>query len=522
MTPPDGPGLAAAPLSAVVETSTQEKRVSGSAMLPIFKTIVTLGGIQVLAMGFNLVKSKIAAVILGPGGIGAISLIDQVTALVAQVSTFSLPFAAVKFLSAAHSESREAFARLYAAFLRVLLIISLLGTSIGIALLVWRPTVLGRELVGYAGVAILALLAIPATNVTALLTNAIAATRRVHASGLYGLFTAMALALLSGAGLWMAGLRGYYLGSLFAGIALLTGGMIYLSQRETRGIHDGKLRLWSEIRRYPKVLHFSAALYFISFSMPVAYLIARYAVLRARGLEAAGLLQSAMALGLALTAVMRQSNALFLTPAMNRTSADSVKFREAIEFLRALSVTIGVIALPIVLFPDLWLFLLYSRRFLAAAPFVYLFVLAQTLELFAGVNMALLIGLNRIATQVTVTLAGLAGLAALSWWLVPHYGIAGVGVAIIFDGSLVFVLSAWRLWATHRLEIHRAIGWLPVSVVVLLGASGAMVARFHGNTVGWVLAKIGFWMLFAAVGLRAMQQKEENLRQEWMRRLRAR
>jgi len=506
--------LVAAELKVAPHTRTGEIAELTKRSLPVFQTILTLGSIQAVAMGFTLVRSKIIAVAGGPASVGAISLIDQVVALVAQISTFSLPFASVKFLSAAHSESHEAFANLYMAFLRVLLRISLLGTGIGIALLVWWPAVLGRELVSYASIAILALLAIPATNLTGLLTNAMAAARRVRASGLYGVINTASLAGLCGAGILFGGLRGYYLGNLVAFIGLVVGGMLYLFRQEQLPIHAGRQNLLQELRRYPKVFSFAAALCLISFTLPVAYLLARYAVLRAQGLEAAGLLQSAMALGLALTAVMRQSNLLFLTPAMNRSGEDTEKFHKAVEFLRALSLAIGIIALPVVLFPDWWLFLLYSRKFLAAAPYVYLFVLAQTLELFAGVNIALLIGLDHIGTQVTVTLTGLAGLAALSWWLVPHYGIAGVAVAIIFDALLVFALSAWRLWQTHRLAIHRAMGWLPFSIALLIGICGAVAARFPGNTARGILIKMGVCAVFGLIGLRTLQSKNTSLLQE--------
>ena len=149
-----------------------------AASAPVIHTIATVGLIQVLSMAFTLLRSKVVALTLGTTGVGAIGLIDQVATLIAQISTFSLPVAAVKFLSAAHSESRDAFARLYSAFLRVLLVLSLIGTAIGVALLLGRPEVLGRELTPYSSLAILALLALPATNVSTLVTNTLAAARR--------------------------------------------------------------------------------------------------------------------------------------------------------------------------------------------------------------------------------------------------------------------------------------------------------------------------------------------------------
>jgi O-antigen/teichoic acid export membrane protein len=242
--------------------------------------------------------------------------------------------------------------------------------------------------------------------------------------------------------------------------------------------------------------------------MPVVYLIARYAILNSQGLEGAGLLQSAMALSLALTMVMRQANMLYLTPAMNRVDKAEEKFRMAAEYLRAFSLVIAMVAVPLVLFPDWWLPLLYSSRFLAAVPYVYLFVLAQTLELLAGVVLALLVGLGHIATQLWVTLSGLAGLAFIACALAPRYGIAGVGLAILFDGLAVFVLAAWRLWVLHRFPIAQAVGWLPAGVVLLIASCGILAVRFPSNTATSILIKGAICLFLALAGLKILRDKD--------------
>ena len=494
---------AEAPADAAQETPVREPR-----SLSLVRIIASLGAIQLAAMCFQLARSKAVAVALGPDGVGAISLIDQSAGLVAQISTFSLPFAAAKFLSAAHGRSHQSFASLYAALVRAVLIVSLLGTAFGAAVLVWWPAVLGDELVRYVGIGVLALLAIPATNMVSLLTNAMAAARRAHASAAYGAYNAAVLALLCTGGVLLAGLRGYYLGNLAALAALAVGGLWYLSKRENLAIFGRRGSLWSEMRRSPEVINFAMSLYVVSFSLPAAYLIARYAVLNTQGLEGAGLLQSAMALSIALTMVMRQSNMLFLMPAMNRIGRAEEKFQEAIEYLRAFSLVLALVAVPLVLFPDWWLPLLYSRRFLAAAPYVYLFVLAQTLKLLSGIVLAVLVGLDHIGTQVWVTLCGLASLAAIAWILAPRYGIAGVGVATLFDGLLVFALAAWRLWAHTRLSVPRAMGWPPAGAVLLIGSCGVLAARWPSNTAGSILIKGAICLLLGLAAAKILRGKE--------------
>lgn len=497
----------------------ESERTTAMRNFPVLQAIVTIGAVQVATMFFNLVRSKIVALTAGPEGLGAIGVIDQVVAMVAQISTFSLPYASAKFLSAAHSESREAFAKQYVAFLRALLVISLAGTAIGTVLVFVRPAVLGSELVGYGGIVLIALLAIPANNLTGLLTNAMAAARRVRASALLGLFTAIALAIGSGGGLLVAGLSGYYAGSVFMTLVVLAGGMVYLFKKEQLHGHYGAVSVLTEIRRYPQVLSFAASLYIISFTTPLAEFIARYSLLRKGGFAATGLLQSALGLALALRTVMRASNALLLTPAMNRIGDSTEKLRGAVEFARALSLTIGIIAVPIVLFPDWLLFVLYSHRFLAAAPYVYLFVLAECLQLLAGVNQALIIGLNHIATNVLVSIVADIGIAAISWWLAPQYGIAGVAIAFLVSRPLIFMLTALKLRSSHGMAISRAMGWLPLYVLGVIATAGALVSWFNSNTAAIIILKLAVWAAFTFSLLRMVRTNNGNLLQSLRRSL---
>jgi len=211
--------------------------------------------------------------------------------------------------------------------------------------------------------------------------------------------------------------------------------------------------------------------------------------------------------------VMRSSNALFLTPAMNRHVDSQEKLRGAVQFHRALAITIGLIALPIVLFPDRLLSLLYSRDFVAAAPYVYLFVLGESLQLFAGVNNALVIGLNHIGSYVAISVGGDLVVMALVLLLVPHYGIAGVAIASLVNGVAVFTLTAWRLWTAHRMAIHREMGWLPLYALAIIAAAGALFGWLRFDTGAIVVVKTLVWLSVTLSLLKCMRDLDGGLLQ---------
>ena len=80
------------------------------------QAIVVLGGIQALTMLAGLARTKVLAVTLGPGGVGVASVIDQAVALVAQLGSLSVPFAALKYMSRARDGASTNLTRIYTAF----------------------------------------------------------------------------------------------------------------------------------------------------------------------------------------------------------------------------------------------------------------------------------------------------------------------------------------------------------------------------------------------------------------------
>src|SRR5215470_17995357 len=105
-------------------------------MISLFTRI---GAFQLLGGLIYFLRTKVLALVLGPAGVGVISVIDQFVQLMLQLSAFAVPFAAIKVLSKAHSESAGAFRASYAALLRLLLILGSIGAAVGIGIIALRP-----------------------------------------------------------------------------------------------------------------------------------------------------------------------------------------------------------------------------------------------------------------------------------------------------------------------------------------------------------------------------------------------
>src|SRR6266851_341314 len=182
----------------------------------MFRIIAGIGALQVAVTLINMLRSKVVAVLLGPEGVGVIGLLDQLVQLVLYVSTLSLPFAAVRFLSRAHSEGHEAFSQSFGSFLRALLILTTIGALVGGGIALIRPDILGQQLADYRTFLLPALVGVPAMALHGLFSNVLAAARRTRAAAIMTVVVAASLTTTSFVGLTIDGIPGLYWANLAA------------------------------------------------------------------------------------------------------------------------------------------------------------------------------------------------------------------------------------------------------------------------------------------------------------------
>jgi O-antigen/teichoic acid export membrane protein len=201
----------------------------------------------------------------------------------------------------------------------------------------------------------------------------------------------------------------------------------------------------------------------------------RATVLENFGVAAAGVLQAAIGISLAINLLLNPLNGLLLTPLLNRVLDERQKHREAEEFQRKLLLPITIVILLPALFPDLAVIALYSSRFVEAAHVVYWFVLSQALMQIAGIYMALMIGLDRLKAYATVMMVGAAANAVLAVLLVPPLGLSGAGIAAFTSASLVALGTFSYLRARVGFKLDRTVWLGTLFLFVGIGLAGAFV-----------------------------------------------
>ncbi len=450
----------------------------------MLKIIAAISAMQVVAVLVSLLRSKIMAVLLGPQGVGVVGLVDQLVQLVLYLSTLSLPFAAVRYMSRAHSEGPESFRRTYGALLRAL-ILPTTGVAIlaSVAVLI-KPELLGTELSDYWLYLIPALVAIPAMASHGLFTSVLAAAGRARESAILALGIALSLALAAVVGIQLSGIFGLYVGNLVATVVVAITVAVYLRRKLGLPLLDRTAGLIQELRHNPDILSFSVTVYISTLAGSATLLVSRYVILASYGEVEAGLLQVGLTMFASLRLVLGPANGLYLTPIVNRRIPKLEKIKATLEFERKFFVVVLLLAMPMVLFPQWLIHILFSPAFLPMSSLVGLFVLAQCIQLMGGVFHALLIGVDDMKAFGVSNVLGLLLTSVGAWLLAPVAGIGGVAASFVAGSLVTSLIAYWQLRA-HGMSAP-ALWWL--------GAGYGLGAVLLGSYLG---ASLDAWQLWA-------------------------
>jgi O-antigen/teichoic acid export membrane protein len=470
------------------------------------QAILTLGGIQALTMGAGLARTKVLALLLGPAGLGMVGVIDQTVALVTHLGSLSFPFAALTYLARRRGERGDGFARLYGAFLKVLLAASVLASAVAIGIALWGTELIAADLAGHRAALVVGLAGAPALAAVAYLRSVLAAVERHQQAALFALLGGVALIGTSYAGVLLGGLPGLYVGNLAVGLVLAPLMATHLRRRGGIGGWTGGASALRVLREEPGLLGFTATIHLLSLFSPLAYLVARVAVLDHHGAVEAGLFHAAYGLAIAMRVVLGQANMLYLTPILNQPTGKAERAAAAADYLRVMVVILVAGALALVLFPREWLLLLYSSRFTGAAAFLAAFVLGEAILLAATVFQMLLIGFGDVRAHALIAVAGQVTLAVLALAWVPALGSLGVALAFVAGHAVILLLLLLRLRQAHDAPALARPLVLLLAALVALGAAGWWAAA-AAPAAGW---KLALYLLVAAGSLLLLTPAERR------------
>ena len=477
----------------------------------------TIGLLQLATMVLLLIRTKALALLLGPANVGAMAVIDKLFATITQTISFSMPFAALRFLPSAWEAGFDSYRWLFARMRNLLLVLVSLATVGAVLITLLRPEWWGHELRPYQPAILLAALCIPVLAFVPFIQSAIAGRMQQNRSMAFAVLHAAAFAGAAIVGVILGGLAGLYATyAVLGGIVFLYGlrlatsrpaAMLAAGVKRAPGARDTRFGL------PPTMWRFSVALVVVAFVTPFAALRVQYAVMSEYGASAAGWMQAAVGLSLSVRTLLGSAHSVFLTPNVNRAGLVSERMAWANQFQRAFCIVAIAAVPPLLLFPHIVVRLLYSHAFAEGATFAALFIAAEVVTLISGTYQSLILALDHVGFHVLQNVVAQALLVGVALWLIPHIGIAGAGLGALAAPTSLWISTMLFLRRRHALRAPRTIRSLTGYMLAALLLTGALGSVIRYVTPGVALAKCavyvavlaGGWMLLTDVERRRLR-----------------
>lgn len=437
----------------------------------ILKSTALIGGSSVVNIGFGIVRTKAMALFLGPAGVGLMGMYGSIADLTFSLAGMGIQSSGVRQIAeAVGSGERDRIARTAVVLRRVTLLLGLAGAGLLIALSkpIARFTFGGHQ--GTAGVVLLSL-AVFLRLVSGGQVAFIQGMRRIADIARMNVLAALAGTVISIPLIYMFKERGV-VPSLIAVAAVTTLSSWWYSRKIT--IAKPPMAASEVMREAGSLLKLGVAFMASGFlTMGAAYAV-RMIVLRGAGFEAAGLYQSAWALGGLYVAFILQAMGSDFYPRLTAVADNNTECNRLVNEQAQISFLLagpGVIA-TLTLAPMV-IALFYSAKFYPAVAILRWVSLGMTLRVVSWPMGFIVLAKGRQQIFFWTELAATLVHVGLAWFLVSRFGLNGSGAAffgLYLWHSLLIYSIVRRMTGFRWSDTNRSLGlvFLPLTAFVFV------------------------------------------------------
>jgi len=471
VSPPPPETLPQAPRAAVAEKHTYGQILKSSALV---------GGSSVLNIGIGIVRTKVMAVLLGPGGFGLFGLYGSISNLAQSIAGMGVNSSGVRQIAEAAGTGDSARIAETAAVLRRT---SVCLGALGAALLIVFSRQVSKLTFGnpqHATAVCLLAAAVFFQLISYGQAALIQGMRRIADLAKMGVLGALFGLLASIPLVYLLREKGVVPSLVsVSGMAVLTSWWYSRKVRIRRSALTGA-QVWREAKALLKLgfAFMSSGLVM----MGVAYAV-RVIVLRKVGFEATGLYQSAWTLGGLYVGFILQAMGADFYPRLTASAGDNRQCNRLVnEQARVGLLLAGPGVIATLTFAPVVIGLLYSAKFAAAVGILRWICIGATLQIIIWPMGFIIMAKARSGLLVLSEVAWGVVHVGLAWVWVAHYGLNGAGAAFfgsyVFHGFLTYPivrsLSGFR-WSAD----NRQTGLLFLSLI------GAVFCGFYVMPLRW-------------------------------------
>lgn len=420
--------------------------MSGNSYRTILRSSSIIGGAQVINVLASLVKMKVAAVLLGPSGVGLVGLYTNIMQTAASVSAMGLGTVGTRQIAAAHGEGSElAIGRTRRALFWGTMGLALIGAALFWLASGWIARVILADESYASDVAWLSLgvaLTVATGSQGALLTG----MRRIGDLARINLASGVIGAALGVMAVWLWGGQGLIAMVLIAPVVTFFFGHLYVGRLDPPA--GGPIRLHEMTAEWRLMATLGFAFMLSGLVTTVGHLTVRTLVQRELGVEALGQFQAAWAIGMTYLGFVLGAMGTDYYPRLVASMSD----HEAVTRLVNEQTEVALLLCAPVLLAMLglapWVVnLLYSAEFGSAVEVLRWQLIGDILKVMSWPLGFVLLAAGAGKTFIATESIGIGVFVLSTFLLLPVMGVTATGVAFL---ALYFVYLPLVWWIAVR------------------------------------------------------------------------
>lgn len=466
----------------------------------IFKATSILGGVQFFIIIISVIRSKFIAILLGPAGLGIVSIFTSTIALLAQITNFGLGTSAVKNIAiAAESGNIEKLAKTTAVFKKLVVLTGLLGFIVALALSPFLSEIAFGNKKYTAGFVVL--------SITLLFTQ-ISAGQNVILQGMRKIqYMAKATAVGSVVGL-IVSLPLYYFWNqdgIVPSIILTTIATLIISSYYVKKVPIPKWDIdetvfrteGKDMLRMGILICFSGVI-----TLVVAYIIRIY-ISKTGGLNDVGYFTAGFAIINTYVGMIFSAMATDYYPRLSSVAHDNGLCRETINEQAEIALLIlSPILVIFLVFINWGVILLYSKEFIEVVPMVHwatLGIFFKALSwpiafIFLAKGASKIFFWNELLANVYILVTNVLGYY--------YFGLKGLGISFLVSYLVYFIQVLWIANKLYQFKLYSST--TKIFLLQFLLASICFVAVYYFNifiaySVGLLMIIISSYISFTGL-----------------------
>jgi PST family polysaccharide transporter len=460
----------------------------------ILKSSSILGGTQAAVYLISLLKTKVAAVLLGPQGVGLVGLYQSATAMIAIVAGLGLNSSGVREVAqAGRTGDAEVLARTAKVLRRLCWITGAVGWLLTV-LVAWPLSVwtfgTGEQARAIIILGSTVFFGCIAGGQVALLQG----MRRISDLALVNFLcviggSAVSIALYA----WL-GAEGI-VPALVASALISLGFNWWFSRRIS--VADIPLG-WAETFRYSRqLLHLGVALMWNGLLVTAVALVTRSLIVRDLGLEANGLFQAAWAISGMFSGFILSAMGADFYPRLSAVAGDNVSLNRLVNEQTEIGVLLSLPGLVgTVVFAPALIELLYSSKFSGSTPLLPWFIVGVFIQVISWPIGFILLAKSHSKSFALVETA-INGVQILATFLfMAFFGLKGAAIAFAVTQAVHIAVYFSVVGARTKFVWSSAVRKLVLYGVTFLAAGIVVHSQCHGVWLfllgGTVVAACGF------------------------------